>query len=142
MVHHVLEGMGVIVLACLHAHQTGGDVGAVVRDTLYIVQHIEIDDTGINGAGTIFQALDVLRTKPLHEDVDDLFQRLHLAGGPGVVELEGVRGEGQYLFQRIVEKLQLLLCLLAEGDFLVGQLLRFFFNVDCIVADALALTST
>ena len=137
--HHVLEGMGVVVLACLHAHQTGGDVGAVVRDTLYIVQHIEIDDTGINGAGTLLQTLDVLRTKPLHEDVDDLFQRLHLAGGPGVVELEGVRGEGQYLFQRIVEKLQLLLCLLAEGDFLVGQLLRFFFDVDCIVADALAL---
>lgn len=39
----------------------------------------------------------------------------------------------------LVEKLQLLLCLLAEGDFLVGQLLRFFFDVDCIVTDALAL---
>ena len=139
VVHHILEGVGVVVLACLHAHQTGGNVGAVVGDALGVVQHIEEDDTGIDGADAVFQALDVLGAELLHKDVDDLLQRLHLTGHPAVVRLECIRRKGQDLFQRLVQKLQLLLGHLAEGNFLIGQFLCLFLDVHGVVADALTL---
>ena len=59
VVHQALQGVGVVVLALIHADQTGRDVGAVVGNALHIVQHIQEDDAGVDGADAVLQALDV-----------------------------------------------------------------------------------
>ena len=50
VVHQALQGVGVVVVALVHADQTGRDVGAVVGNALHIVQHIQEDDAGVDGA--------------------------------------------------------------------------------------------
>ena len=137
--HQALEGMGVVIVALAHADQTGRDVGAVVRDALRIVQHIEEDNAGIDGTDAILQALDVLVAELFHHDVDDLFQRLHLTGQGEVVVLEGVVGQVKDALHGAGEELELLLGVVTEGGFLLVQLLGFLHDVHGVVADALVL---
>ena len=139
MVHHVFEGVGIVVLTGLHAHQTGRHIGAVVGDTLRIVQHIQEDNAGINGAGTVFQALDVLVAQTLHQNVNDLLQRLYLAGHTDILIFKGIHGQGQDVLQGRVQDPQLILGGLTERSLFFFQLLRFFHDVDSIVANALVL---
>ena len=139
VVHQALQGVGVVVVALVHADQTGRDVGAVVGDALHIVQHIQEDDAGVDGADAVLQALDVLVAQLFDHDVNDLFQRLHLTGQCDVIVLKGVVRQVQHALHRAGEELELLLCVVAEGRFLLIKLLGFFHDVDGIVADALVL---
>ena len=140
MVHHALEGVGVVVLARLHAHQTGGNVGAVVGNALRIVQHIEEHHAGINGADALFQAFDVLVAQTLHQNVDDFLDGLHLPGRLQIAGFKGIVGQLQDLFQCRVEDLQLALGMVAERSLLIGKLLRLLHDVHGVVADALVLS--
>ena len=60
VVHEALEGVGVVVLAGIHADQAGSNVGAVIRDTLCIVQHILRLKDGVCSIDTGVVFLDVL----------------------------------------------------------------------------------
>ena len=137
--HQALEGVGIVVIALAGAHQTGRHVGAVVGDALHIVQHIQEHHAGINGADAILQALDVAVAELLHQNVDDLFQRLHLTGQRDVIVLKGIVGTGQDLLQRGIQQFQLVLGNVAEGGFFLVELHSLFLNVHGVVADALEL---
>ena len=139
VVHQALEGVGIVVIALAGAHQTGRHVGAVVGDALHIVQHIQEHHAGINGADAILQALDVAVAELLHQNVDDLFQRLHLTGQRDVIVLKGIVGAGQDLLQRGIQQLQFVLGNVAEGGLFLVELHSLFLNVHGVVADALEL---
>ena len=137
--HDALEGVGIVILAGLHADHAGRNVGTVVRDALRIVQHIQEDHAGIDGAHTVLQAADVLIAQAFHHHINDLFQRLHLAGRAGIVVLKDIIGQGQDALHGVFQQLQLFLGALAELRFLLFQLLRLFHDVHGVVADALKL---
>ena len=58
VMHDALEGMGVVVLTGIHANKTRGNIRAVIRDALCIVQHIQEHNAGVNGAHAVLQAQD------------------------------------------------------------------------------------
>ena len=139
MVHDALEGVGVVVLAGIHADQAGSNVGAVIRDALCIVQHIQEHDTRINGAHAVLQAQDVLVAQALRHHIDHLFQRFHLSRQAHIAVFKGIVGQVQDAVQRILQQLQLLGGAFTEGRFLFLQFFCLFHNVHRIVADALEL---
>ena len=139
MVHDALEGMGVVILAALHADHTHGHIGAVVGDALHVVQHVQEHHAGVDGAHAVLQAADVLVAQALHHHVDHLFQRLHLHGLLGVVALKGLAGHGQDALHGLFQQDEFLLGALGEGGLLLVQLLGLFHDVHGIVADALEL---
>ena len=139
MVHNAFQGVGVVIIAGLHAHHAHCDVGAVVGDTLSIVQYIEEHHAGVDGANAVLQAADVLVAQALHHHINDLFQRLHLCSLLGIIVFKGLVRQNQNALQCGVQQLQFLFGALAEAGFLVVQFLGLFHDVHGIVADALEL---
>ena len=139
MVHDVFQGVGVVIVAGLHAHHAHCDVGAVVGDTLSVVQHIKEYHAGVDGADAVLQAADVLVAQAFHHHINDLLQRLHLCSLLGIVVFKSLVRQSQNALQCVVQQLQLLFGALAEAGFLVVQLLGLFHDVHGIVADTLEL---
>ena len=139
MVHDVFQGVGVVIVAGLHAHHAHCDVGAVVGDTLSVVQHIKEHHAGVDGADAVLQAADVLVAQAFHHHINDLLQRLHLCSLLGIIVFKSLVRQSQNALQCVVQQLQLLFGALAEAGFLVVQFLGLFHNVHGIVADTLEL---
>lgn len=78
MVHHTLEGVRVVVLTRFHPDQTSRNIRTVIRDTLRIVQHVQEYNARIDRTDARFQSFDMLITQTLHEDINDLLDRLDL----------------------------------------------------------------
>ena len=69
-----------------------GDVGAVVADTLEIVQQIVEHKAQLDGALAGLQAADVAAADLVGQAVHGLLQRFHLLGGDGVILPEAREG--------------------------------------------------
>ena len=139
MVHDVFQGVRVVIIAGLHAHHAHRNVGAVVGDTLGVVQHIQEHHAGVDGANAVLQAEDVLVAQTLHHHINDLLQRLHLCCLLDIIVFKGLVRQNQNAFQSGIQQLQFLFGALAEAGFLVVQFLGLFHDVHGIVADTLEL---
>ena len=121
-----------------HLHDDGnGNIGAVVRYTLVVIQQISQNETALDGTGTLLQTADVIGADLGNQTVDDLLQRLYLGSQFGAVAVIGTGGEVEDLLQGVGEHLDLLLGLGREGDLLVVQLLGHLGQVAGVVAQTL-----
>ena len=66
------------------------------------------------------------RLNGTHQFVDHSLQRLHLGGKVQIPLAEGIGGAAQGVLHRILQHLQLLLCILGEVDIFLVHLLGGF----------------
>ena len=72
-----LVTMEVVVSTLYH---TAGNIGAMVADAFEIGEEIRPDKADFNAAAALLHPMDMASTHFLLEIIDNLFQRLHLAG--------------------------------------------------------------
>ena len=120
---HVVEvGVGSNVAVPLF-DDADGDVGAVVADTLEIVQQIVEHKAQLDGALAGLQAADVAAADLVGQAVHGLLQRFHLLGGDGVILPEAGEGGVQNVLHQVGQNAQLLPGRVGKAELLVMQLL-------------------
>ena len=135
----VQVGVGVKAVLC-HLDLRNCHVAAMVAYTLVVGQQIVQHKTVLNRAAAGLQAGNVPRLDGAHQLVDHGLQRLHLGSKVQIPLAEGIGGAAQGVLHRILQHLQLLLCILGEVNLLLVHLLGGFQKVDGMVADALKIT--
>ena len=119
--------VGVGVKAVLrHLDLCNRHIAAMIAHTLVVGQQIVQHKTVLDGAAAGLQAGNVPRLDGTHQLVDHGLQRLNLGSKVQIALAEGIGSAAQGILYRILQHLQLLLCILGEVNLLLVHLLGRF----------------
>ena len=132
----MLAGVGIQVVGA-HAHDPGGDVGAVVGNALGVGEHVQEQKPRLDAALAGLQAGDVVLPHDIAHPVHRLLQGLHLGRQGGVHLGKGLAGDVLHLAHRLEQQGRLLFGGGREAPLLLRELAGAVHQVHGVVANAL-----
>ena len=128
--------MGVHIVV-VQVDDAAGDVGAVVAGAFQAGQQVGPDKAGLNAAVALLEPQNVAGAHLLFQNVDDLFQRLHLVGCfQGVIQESG-EGQVDGLVGGGHQHSQLTLGGVGEFQAFFAELLGGFHQIHAVIGDPL-----